>query len=97
MTIARLYRMTAAEGQEEALRAALAELAATVRTQPGSEGVELLRDTDKPGSIVFIEKWESVAAHAACLGSLPREALAPVMAAVAGPPDGAYMEYALTA
>ena len=97
MTIARLYRMIAAEGQEEALRAALTDLATTVRAQPGNEGVEMLRDTEKPESFVFIEKWQSVAAHAACLGSLPKSALAPVMGALAQPPEGAYLDYLLTA
>ena len=97
MTIARMYRMTAAAGREEALGAAIVGLADLVRPQPGCEGIELLRDSDAPGSFVFIEKWQSIETHKACLGNLPRDVLAPVMAELAGSPEGRYLEYAFTA
>ena len=70
MTVARLYRMVAAEGREQALR-----------------------DARKPGSFVFIEKWTSIEAHKAAGSALPKDTLGPVMAALANPPEGAYLDY----
>lgn len=96
MTVARLYRMTAAEGRADALAAALQDAARLVAAVPGSEGVEVLRDVEAPGSFVFIEKWVSVDAHKAAPGHLPKGGLDAVMAAMAGPPDGAYLDYLLT-
>lgn len=96
MTVARHYVMTAASGQEEVLGAALRELAAAVRLTAGCEGCELLQDTEQPARYVFIEKWASIEAHKAGGASLPKEAFKPVMAALAGPPEGTYLDYKLT-
>ena len=96
MTVARLYRMTAAEGKADALATTLQDAARLVATVPGSVGVEVLQDVDAPGSFVFIEKWDSIEAHKAAPGHLPKGGLDAVMAAMAGPPDGAYLEYLLT-
>ena len=93
MTIARLYRMTAAEGKEDALGAALEDAAQLVARVPGSEGVEVLRDIETIGAYVFIEKWTTVDAHKAARDHLPKGALDAVMAAMAGPPEGAYLDY----
>ena len=96
MTIARHYLMHAAEGQDAQLETALGELADAVRAVPGSEGVELLRDLGNERRFVFIEKWASVEAHKAAGSHLPKEALAPLMAALDGPPEGAYLDYLKT-
>jgi quinol monooxygenase YgiN len=93
MTVARLYRMTAAEGKEEALRDALTDLERLVRPLEGCEGVELLRDARKPGSFLFIEKWASIEAHKSSSSKLPKDTLGPVLATLAGPPEGAYLDY----
>jgi quinol monooxygenase YgiN len=93
MTIARLYRMTAGEGQAGALLQALTALAAAVGAIPDCEGAEILQDRDQPERFVFIEKWASVAAHKAGGALLPKEAMAPVMAALAGRPEGSYLDY----
>ena len=96
MTVARHYVMTAAVGQEEALGDALRVLAAAVRPIEGCEGCELLQDVDQPARFIFIEKWASVEAHKAGGALLPKETFKPVMAALAGPPEGAYLDYQLT-
>ncbi|MDB5689349.1 MAG: Antibiotic biosynthesis monooxygenase [Sphingomonas bacterium] len=96
MTIARLYRMNAAEGKEDALAEALQAAAQIVAKAPGSEGVEVLRDVEAPGRFVFIEKWATIEDHKAAPGHLPKGGLDAVMAAMAGPPDGAYLDYLLT-
>jgi quinol monooxygenase YgiN len=96
MTVARLYRMTAAKGKEDALAQALQDAARLVATVPGSEGVEVLRDAEAPDLFVFIEKWATIDDHKAAPGHLPKGGLDAVMAAMAGPPEGAYLDYLLT-
>ncbi|MES2042238.1 MAG: antibiotic biosynthesis monooxygenase [Pseudomonadota bacterium] len=93
MTIARLYRMTAGDGQADALLRALTALAETVGVIPDCEGTEILQDRDQPELFLFIEKWVSVEAHKAGGALLPKEAMAPVMAALAGRPEGSYLDY----
>lgn len=93
MTIARQYVMQAAEGQADALAAALAALADSVRGLPGSLGVELLQDRADVSRFVFIEKWESVEAHVGAGDLLPKTMMAPVMAALGAPPAGACLDY----
>jgi quinol monooxygenase YgiN len=89
--IARHYRMIARPGEAPALGDALAALAQAVRPLPGCLGTELLQDIEVPERFAFTEWWESVAAHKAAGPSLPKAALAPVMAALAGPPEGSYL------
>lgn len=93
MTVARLYRMTAAEGKEEALLEALTTLAKVVRPLDGCLGIELLRDKKRPGSFAFIEKWQSVEIHKAGAAALPAGTFDPVMANLAGPPEASYQDY----
>ena len=93
MTIARVYIMHARAGHDAALESALAYLANGLRTVQGNEGVELLRDSGNERRFIFIEKWESEQAHGSALSSLPEGVLEPVMAALDGPPDGAYFDY----
>jgi quinol monooxygenase YgiN len=92
MTIARHYAMVAAEGRQEALKAALARLATAVGRLAGCEGVELSQDLDAPESFIFVERWTSVDAHKAAGSTLGREILGEVMAALAEPPKGRYLE-----
>lgn len=93
MSIARIYVMNAVAGKSAALEAALQELAAGVREAKGNEGVEILRDQGNDGRFFFVEKWESVADHAAVLANLPASALEPIINAHDGPLDGAYFDY----
>jgi quinol monooxygenase YgiN len=96
MTIARHYLMHAAEGRDAELETALGRLADAVRKLPGSEGVELLRDLGNERRFVFIEKWASVEAHKGAGALLAKEDFAPMMAALDGPPEGAYLDYLKT-
>ena len=93
MTIARHYRMDAAEGKAAALLAALQALAAALQRADGFEGADLLRDIDRPDRFVFIEKWASVDAHKAAGPHIPEHVVAPLMEALAGEPDGSYLNY----
>jgi heme oxygenase (mycobilin-producing) len=93
MTIARLYRLEAAEGKGTQLEGALSELAERVRPIAGCQGVEILRSTDNANHFTLIEKWDSIDAHKRGAKSLGKEAVLPMMAAVAAPPLGAYLEY----
>jgi quinol monooxygenase YgiN len=93
MTVARLYKMTAAEGKEQALLEALTDLERVVRPLDGCVGVELLRDTRKPGVFLFIEKWASIEAHKGASSQLPKETLGPVMATLGMPPEASYQDY----
>ena len=92
MTVARHYVMTAAEGQADDLRAALTALATRVRRLDGCEGVMLFRDARTPTRFTFIECWTSADAYHVGGKQLGKEALAPVMAALASPPEGRDLE-----
>ena len=93
MTVARHYVMHAKAGQSAALETALGKVADLVRTVPGCEGVELLRDTGNEHRFIFIEKWDSEQSHAKALSGMPAGSLDAVQAAMDGPPDGAYFDY----
>lgn len=85
----RFYRMTARSGQAAALRSALEALASQVQQIAGCQGTELFGDADKPGTFVFLERWISADAHKDGGKLLGKEAFAPVMAALDGPPEAA--------
>jgi quinol monooxygenase YgiN len=93
MTVARLYRLEAAEGKATQLEGALSELAGRVRPIAGCQGVEILRSTDNGNHFILIEKWDSIDAHKRGAKSLGKEAVSPMMAVIATPPLGAYLEY----
>jgi len=92
MTIAMQYVLTAAEGRDGALEAALRDLGALVRPTPGCDGVEILRDSRRPERFVFVEKWASTQAHRDAAGILPKDAFEPVMALLSEKPDAACLE-----
>jgi heme oxygenase (mycobilin-producing) len=93
MTVARYYMMHAKEGSDAALESALRALADAVRQLPGCEGIEMLRDLGNERRFLFIEKWADVDAHKAAGPLLDKGVFAPMMAALDGPPDGAYFDY----
>jgi heme oxygenase (mycobilin-producing) len=95
MTVARHYVMLAKEGSEAALDSALRAVADAVRPLPGCEGVEMLRDLANGRRFVFIERWADVEAHKAASGLLDKSVIAPMMAALDGPPEGSYLDYLL--
>lgn len=92
MPVIRQYVMIAAQGREEAMCSALVELAGKVRPIDGCEGVELYQDPSKPTDFLFLERWTSVDQHKAGGRQLGKEALSAVMAAIAHPPEGRYLQ-----
>ena len=93
MTVARLYIMHAKEGQDAVLETALRNLAVAVTRLPGLRGVELLRDAGNERRFIFIEKWDDIEAHKAASEYAKDLPMAPLMAALDGPPDGSYLDY----
>lgn len=92
VTILRHYLMTAGDGREGELRKVLQDLANKVRPLPGCEGVELYQDPDAETRFIFLERWTSAGAHRDAGKSLGRDVFAPVMAALAKPPEGSYFK-----
>ena len=84
--------MVAKEDQVDDLRAALANLAGKVKLVPGCEGVEVYQESRTPARFHFIERWSSIDAHRAAGQHVGKEASAAVSAAVAEPPQGAYLD-----
>lgn len=91
MALLRYYVMTAVEGRQEELRAALVALAAKIRPCDGSEGVELYQDLDAPACFVFVERWRSMEDHKAAGKALGRDAFQSVIAVLSQPPEGRYL------
>ncbi|WCP15923.1 hypothetical protein sphantq_04413 (plasmid) [Sphingobium sp. AntQ-1] len=92
MTVLRHYRMKAAAGREQDLRAALITLAGQLRPLDGYEGVELFADPSDHATYIFIEHWRTIDDHKAGGQALGKDAFASVMAALAEPPEGLYLE-----
>ncbi len=92
MTIARYYRMVAAQGKETELLQALGDLRREVQSLQGSQEVDLFQDTKDPSIFIFIERWASIDAHKAAGSKLPKESLGRVMAVLAQPPEGSYLD-----
>lgn len=87
MAFVGVYVMIARPDQIEALEDGLRALAANVTACDGSEGAELYRDADAPARFTFLERWRSVDAQKAAGEALGKEAFAPIMAALAAPPE----------
>jgi heme oxygenase (mycobilin-producing) len=96
MTVLRHYRMQAAEGRGADLGAVLTALAAKVGALGGCELVEMFADSDDPSTYIFVEHWRSLDDHKAAGKALGREAFAPVMAVLAQPPEGRYLDPVLS-
>lgn len=96
MTVLRHYRMEAAEGREGDLKAALTTLAGQVVPLAGCEKVEMFADPRDPATFFFVEHWASIDDHKAGGAALGKDAFAPVMAALAQPPEGRYLEPVLS-
>ena len=92
MSFVRHYLMTARVGEAATLQAALESLSAKVAPLPGCDGVELYRDSDKSERFHFLERWQSVEQHKEGGKALGKEAFAPIMAVLAGPPEAASLD-----
>ena len=95
MAVARIYRMSCGPGRREELHGALEALAGALREIEGLQSVSVLRDVEQPDDFLFVEKWASVQAQKSSGKSLPKQAFARVMAALADKPYGRSFEYLL--
>jgi quinol monooxygenase YgiN len=86
MSLVRIYQLTAAAGQRDALFSALADLAAAVAEVPGSNGSETLEANDSPGTFAFIERWASDEDHANSGAILPKSLFGAIMQSIEGKP-----------
>ena len=92
MTIARHYIMIARDDSVDALHAALVVLAGAVKPLDGCEGIAMFQDVETPTRFTFIEYWQSIEAHKAGGKMISKEVFGPMMAALAGSPEGVYLE-----
>jgi len=95
VAVARIYRMSCAPGRREELRGALEALAGALGEIEGLQSVSVLRDVEQPDDFVFVEKWTSVQVQESSGKSVPKQAVARVMAALADKPCGRSFEYVL--
>jgi quinol monooxygenase YgiN len=89
MAFVRSYLMIAKDDKMAELEEALRSLAAKITAQTGCIGTELYQDAAKPERFTFLERWESVDAQQAGGKAVGKEAFAPIMAALATPPEAA--------
>ena len=95
MAVARIYMMSCAPGRDEELLGALEALADALKETDGLQSVSVLRDVEQADDFVLVEKWASVQAHKSSGKSVPKQALARVMAALTDKPRGRFFEYVL--
>ena len=86
MAMAHNYAMTAREGSEEALGAALEALASALKGIAGSQGALVLNERTAPQQFLFVELWDSDESRKAAGQLLPKDVMGAIMGALAGPP-----------
>lgn len=85
MAMAHSYAMTAREGSEDALGAALEALASAVKGIAGSQGALVLNERKEPQKFLFVELWDSDESRKGAGPLLPKEVMGAIMAALGGP------------
>ncbi|WP_336951208.1 antibiotic biosynthesis monooxygenase family protein [Sphingobium aromaticivastans] len=85
--IVQSYSLTAADGQEEALREALAALSGWLEQQVGNEGAHILQNLSSARAFLFLEYWKSEDARSAAGSALPKELMGALMACLADRPQ----------
>ncbi|MGD9665696.1 MAG: putative quinol monooxygenase [Novosphingobium sp.] len=86
MAIARVYSLTAGDGQETALEEAMAALADALGQAEGNLATRILHDLAKPGHYRFVEHWADEAARKAGGASVDKAIMKQLMAALKEPP-----------
>jgi quinol monooxygenase YgiN len=81
--------MVARPDRADDLLKALQVLATRLSSLDGSEGIEVLADTDDPQVYIFIERWRSTESQKAAGALLGKEAFAAIGATLSRPPDSA--------
>lgn len=85
MALVHSYDLTAGNGREDALGAALEALAEAVKGIAGSQGAMVLRDRKETSRFLFLEFWDNEESRKAAGSQLPRDVMGQIMGAVAGP------------
>lgn len=85
MALVHSYDLTAGNGREDALGAALEALAEAVKSIAGSQGAMVLRDRKEASRFLFLEFWDNEESRKAAGSQLPRDVMGQIMGAVAGP------------
>ena len=70
----------------------ISELSGTLSTIPGRENTGQLRDRDNTARFIFIEKWETIAAHKNSSEYLPTNFFARIMGALEGKPNKMHLD-----
>jgi quinol monooxygenase YgiN len=92
VSVTRLNHFHARQETVDALRQQLQAVVTQVRASDGCESVQLLRGTEDPTRFFVIEVWASVEAHQASFKNATPEQIQAVMALLAEPPSGYYLE-----
>lgn len=79
------YQMIAREGSEDALGAALGDLAEAVKGIAGSQGAMVLQDRKEAQKFLFLEFWDGEEARKAAGSQLPKDVMGRIMAVMGGP------------
>lgn len=85
MALVHSYDLTAGNGREDALGAALEALAEAVKSIAGSQGAMVLRDRKETSRFLFLEFWDNEESRKAAGSQLPKDVMGQIMGAVAGP------------
>jgi len=90
MTIARIYKLVATEGNQENLAGFLNDLAEDIRNIPGCLSYEVFNSHGETPHLIVIEKWESIEAHQSSSKHFPKEKMQSNASLFTGPPQGGY-------
>ena len=90
MSVIRINRFQAKDGQGDKVREVLRSFDAIFRSNAGYESHQVLQNVDDPNQIVVIEIWESAEAHQAAAQNIPVHAFEWVMSLLNGRPSGEY-------
>lgn len=88
MDFVKYYVMQAKAGAAADLQRSLKALRASISKLPGSLGVELLQDMDRPESFHFIERWDSKASQGTAGKLLSPEVMSAMKLALGAAPVG---------
>lgn len=92
MRICRHYTLHASPGSAPALLDSIEELVSVLKTIEGFGGFQLLRASDDPEKILFIENWDSDDAAQASMNHIPKPIFATMMSTLNARPDAMTLE-----
>lgn len=90
MSITRINYFQAAAGQTQALHSLLKSIEQYIAASQGCISCELLQSQEQSDQFVVLEKWASIADHAASIANFPKEQMQAAMPLFAKPPEGGF-------